>query len=298
MHESIRAFEPFSSTIPEGFSEDCGADLNCPQYLALICRRYQLVPRSTPAGRGETPMAARTPASKDSPRTLGDIAGYLCYYWAANGMVERFDRHMKTAIKSRLNSPDWMVELSWVLLGVRTALRDDLATSSAGLVYGVPLTVPGDFIPVPRGQQDPSFMRPFTSTREGGDTRSCPYISTRPHTHLDPKAYIIDYGGRHETVSVDRLKLAHLDFDRQVQLMQSRSIGWSPSHVPTRCSPDQVTKSGRSSFRPDHLQYSGSGGGGGVMWRHGPLNLRIVVYQLESRHRSSTKLRKHSRHPG
>ncbi|KAK8372506.1 hypothetical protein O3P69_010945 [Scylla paramamosain] len=50
------------------------ADLTCPQYLALICRWPQLVPGSTHAGRDEIPTAGGTPASKDSPRTLGDIA--------------------------------------------------------------------------------------------------------------------------------------------------------------------------------------------------------------------------------
>ena len=34
-----------------------------------------------------------------------------------------------------------------MLLGIRTAPKEDLGCSSAELVYGAPLTVPGDFIP-------------------------------------------------------------------------------------------------------------------------------------------------------
>ena len=65
----------------------------------------------------------------------------------ANGLVERFHRHMKAALRTRLTGPNWIDELPWVLLGIRTAPKEDLGTSSAELVFGEPLTVPGDFIP-------------------------------------------------------------------------------------------------------------------------------------------------------
>ena len=77
------------------------------------------------------------------------------YHPQANGMVERFHRHMKTALKARLRGPDWIDELPWVLLGIRTAPKEDLATSSAELVYGAPLTVPGSFVATPHGREDP-----------------------------------------------------------------------------------------------------------------------------------------------
>ena len=47
-----------------------------------------------------------------------------------------------------------MDELPWVLLGIRTAPKEDLHASSAELAYGYPLTVPGDFI-TPNGDQPP-----------------------------------------------------------------------------------------------------------------------------------------------
>ena len=43
----------------------------------------------------------------------------------------------------------WADELPWILLGIRTAPKDDLQSSSAELAYGSPLTVPGDFTRTP-----------------------------------------------------------------------------------------------------------------------------------------------------
>nr|CAB3249677.1 uncharacterized protein zf(cchc)-26 [Phallusia mammillata] len=63
----------------------------------------------------------------------------------ANGLAERFHRHMKSALMARLTGPNWVDELPWVMLGIRTAPKEDLQASSAELVYGSAITVPGDF---------------------------------------------------------------------------------------------------------------------------------------------------------
>ena len=39
--------------------------------------------------------------------------------------------------------------LLWVLLGICTAPKEDLRMSSAELIYGAPLTVPGDLVTAP-----------------------------------------------------------------------------------------------------------------------------------------------------
>lgn len=62
----------------------------------------------------------------------------------ANGLVERFHRQLKASLMARLAGPAWTAELPWVLLGIRTAPKEDFAVSSAELVYGAPLTVPGE----------------------------------------------------------------------------------------------------------------------------------------------------------
>lgn len=45
------------------------------------------------------------------------------YHPQANGLVERFHRHLKSALRARLSGPNWVDKLPWILLGIRTALR-------------------------------------------------------------------------------------------------------------------------------------------------------------------------------
>ena len=68
------------------------------------------------------------------------------YHPQANGLVERFHHTMKAALKASLRNQNWMDELPWILLCIRTAPKEDLRASSAELVYGYPLMVPGDFV--------------------------------------------------------------------------------------------------------------------------------------------------------
>ncbi|KAJ8411270.1 hypothetical protein AAFF_G00172760 [Aldrovandia affinis] len=61
----------------------------------------------------------------------------------ANGMCERFHRSLKVSLRAALQGDAWFDTLPWVLLGLRTAPKADLGASSAELVYGQPLHVPG-----------------------------------------------------------------------------------------------------------------------------------------------------------
>ena len=70
----------------------------------------------------------------------------MAYHLQSNGLVERFHHHLKYALRACLTGPNWIEELPWVLLGIRTAPKEDLGCSSAELVYGATLSVPGDFI--------------------------------------------------------------------------------------------------------------------------------------------------------
>ena len=84
----------------------------------------------------------------------------------SNGIVERFHRTLKSALRAKLTGPNWVDELPWVLLGVRTTPKEDLATSSAELVYGMLLTsgVPRSW---PREGQDLDLAPPNTTTTNG-----------------------------------------------------------------------------------------------------------------------------------
>jgi hypothetical protein len=60
-------------------------------------------------------------------------------------MVERSHRQLKATIKCHQNNR-WTETLPTVLLGIRAAWRDDLESTSAELVYGEPLRLPGEFL--------------------------------------------------------------------------------------------------------------------------------------------------------
>ena len=75
------------------------------------------------------------------------------YHPQSNGLVECFHRHLKVAMRALLSGPNWVDELPWVLLGIRMVPKVDLKCSSAELVYGTPITLPGDFVAT---QEEPS----------------------------------------------------------------------------------------------------------------------------------------------
>ena len=106
------------------------------------------------------------------------------YHPQANGLVERFHRHLKAALRARLTSPNWIDELPWVLQGIRTAPKDDLQTSSAELVYGAPLTVPGDFIATQETLANPSTLLPHLRAKVEQ------FTPTPTSKHAHPRAFV------------------------------------------------------------------------------------------------------------
>ena len=58
------------------------------------------------------------------------------YHPASNGMVERFHRQLKAAIKCQ-NSSNWVESLPVVLLGIRTAIKEDLSATATEMIYGI-----------------------------------------------------------------------------------------------------------------------------------------------------------------
>ena len=60
------------------------------------------------------------------------------YYPSANGLIEWFHRQIKTSLKAQLQPTLWVDALPLVLLGIRTALKEDIHCSAAELVYVLP----------------------------------------------------------------------------------------------------------------------------------------------------------------
>ena len=184
------------------------------------------------------------------------------YHPQSNGLVERFHRHLKSALRARLTGPNWTKELPWVLLGIRTAPKEDLGCSSAELVYGTPLTVPGDFVAnratqsdhhrhLQRLREQVRSLAPIPTSQHGTKCSSVPtnlqqtkFVFIRRDAHRSPlqrpyegpfkviqpgsKTFLVDIGGKAESISVDRLKCAHVDLDQPVQVAIPRPRGRPP----------------------------------------------------------------------
>ena len=67
------------------------------------------------------------------------------YHPSANGLIKWFHRQLKTSLKAQLQPTLWVDALPLVLLGIQTALKEDIHCSAAELVYGTTLRLPGEF---------------------------------------------------------------------------------------------------------------------------------------------------------
>jgi hypothetical protein len=77
------------------------------------------------------------------------------FHPCSNGILERWHRSLKVALRARAAGPDWYQHLPMVLLGLRSQPREDSATSPAEAVFGSQLVVPGQFLSQP--PNDDSF---------------------------------------------------------------------------------------------------------------------------------------------
>ena len=192
------------------------------------------------------------------------------YHPQANGLIERFHRHLKGALRARLDGPGWMDELPVVLLGIRAAWREEADTTPAQLVYGTALKLPGEMIlhvpaapepsadflrglqcsmrapllpPVPAQHHDsrksyvPSALSAAPAVYVRHDARKLPL--QRPYDgpflvlERKEKHFILNVNGARQTISIDRLKPA------SGPLPQHQQAAPRPAHQPVpRLDPD------------------------------------------------------------
>jgi transposase InsO family protein len=103
------------------------------------------------------------------------------YHPQSNRMVERTHRQLKNALRLRLAGPDWPSHLPWALLGLRAAPKEDSAVTSAELVFGAPLSLPGE----PLSSTEPpvsSFVRRLQQAQ--------PPLAKRPLTYAQAVASV------------------------------------------------------------------------------------------------------------
>lgn len=170
------------------------------------------------------------------------------YHPAANGMIERLHRQLKAAI--RCHQDRWTESLPAVMLGIRSAWKEDLNATAAEMIYGQPLRLPGEFL-ASRTPQDQDAdaadfvkhlrrqfqeLRPAVITRHGEkkifvfkDLTEAKHVFVRydgpkqplqqPYTGPFPvisrsdKSFVINIGGKNSTVTIDRLKPAYIISD-------------------------------------------------------------------------------------
>lgn len=66
------------------------------------------------------------------------------YHPQSNGMIERWHRTLKAAIKCHATT-DWCGKLPIILLGLRSTYKDDIQATPAEMIFGTTLRLPGEF---------------------------------------------------------------------------------------------------------------------------------------------------------
>ena len=159
------------------------------------------------------------------------------YHPQSNGLVEQFHRQLKNALKARACGVDWAEHLPWVMLSIRAAPREDSAVSAAEMVFGSPLTLPGQIltdedVPASTRERADSAVKQFAAAsrsyavvasgipgtlaeaemvyvRRGAVSPPLTQGYSGPYGVLErrPKVFCFQVGDKEEVVSVDCLKL-------------------------------------------------------------------------------------------
>lgn len=198
------------------------------------------------------------------------------YHPRSNGLVERFHRQLKASLAATVQDrSDWTTTLPLALLGIRTSLKEDFGHSSAELLYGTTLRLPGEVLsPTPgppcdiqdyarnlkNAMQRLQPVPPRTSpskTFVSQDLDTCTHVFVRVDATKKPlqqpydgpftvikrtrKNVTIDRHGKSDVVAIDRVKPAYL---LQPDPPPTNTVSVSPSPVLTdkiQCRKKHVT---------------------------------------------------------
>uniref|UniRef100_A0A0L8HFT9 Integrase catalytic domain-containing protein n=2 Tax=Octopus bimaculoides TaxID=37653 RepID=A0A0L8HFT9_OCTBM len=160
-------------------------------------------------------------------------------------MVESFHHQLKAAIKAYSDCSNSLEHLPLILLGIQSTIKKEVGHTPAELVYGTALTLPEQMIePVsPQDLPDPakyvhrlrtamSNLSPAAPRQQNVASQVPKDINTWIHVFVrndgtpsqlqppysgpykvlkkEPKYFVLDIGGKRNTVSVDRLKKAYI----------------------------------------------------------------------------------------
>lgn len=166
------------------------------------------------------------------------------YHAQANGMIECRHRPIKAAIKS-YGTERWVDVLPTILLGMRAAWRQDLSTTTAELVYGTTIRLPGEFFQsystlfsendfITQLRKDMQALKPTQTSNHCSKLATfvnkelsrcthvfvrndavktplqCPYDGPYQIVQRNEKFFKLNIRGRESTISVDRLKPVYM----------------------------------------------------------------------------------------
>ena len=195
------------------------------------------------------------------------------YHPSSNGMVERFHRSLKAALKASPHG--WTRALPSALLGLRASVKEDLGCTAADLLYGATLVLPGELlgatsnevvpreadfasqlkdtmnalVPVPPKQQPPGrqvFVHKdladcthvFLRIDRVRGPLAPPYEGPFEVLSRSPKVFVIRIRGKSESVSIDRLKPAFTEAPHAVDDQPVVTLHVNPA-------PTYTTRAGR-----------------------------------------------------
>lgn len=202
------------------------------------------------------------------------------YHPMSNGLVENWHRTMKASIKAHLTDR-WTEVLPTVLLGIRSAFRENIQSTTAEMVYGTTLTLPGEFFtPSPASYNDADFvvklkqrmqqLSPRQTTNH--DTKrqtfvpqglkNCTHVFVRhdavqpplkppydgpfPVIERNAKVFKVMVGNKTKCISIDRVKPAYLLQETDVPVPEVPAPSKIPKEKdipkPTPISQDSVPK--------------------------------------------------------
>lgn len=205
------------------------------------------------------------------------------YHPSSNGLVERFHRQLKASLRAQSDPSNWSGNLPMALLGIRTALKEDLQCTAAELVYGTTLRLPSEFFnssnltitPDPASyvaqlkgsmqqlRASPVRTQPQRKVYLNKDLPTSTHVFVRHDAVRKPlqspyngpyrvlkradKHYTLEIGSRQEVVSLDRLKPAYMERELAADIYIDAPT--QPTALPTKL-PATVTRSGRQVRRP------------------------------------------------
>ncbi|CAM0511896.1 unnamed protein product [Fasciola hepatica] len=190
-------------------------------------------------------------------------------------MVERLHRQHKAALISQPNPNNCSDNLPLVLLGLRSSVKDDLHSTSAELVFGITICLPGEYVqPSTDANPNPSqfvqqledrmsHLRPIPNRSSSthvfvhNDLYTSPFVFIRNDTVRKPltppydgpfkvlsstdKYLVVQKADKPDTVSIDRLKLAYFDTPPSPATPTLSPSTETPPTLPVDDSPSIIT---------------------------------------------------------